>query len=114
MHALKAWGFGYLTRVSISTALYLMGSRMNTFFILKRYVLSSIHHLVETWQPPQSSRLLIYMDNDNTVAIFNTLRCLPKYNNILISAADVLIKEKLDLCVLHIPGELNYVTNTIS
>ena len=83
------------------------------FYFKALCVLSSIHHLVETRQPPQSSRLLIYTDNDNTVAIFNTLWCLPKYNNILISAADVLIKEKLDLHVLHIPGELNYIADAI-
>jgi hypothetical protein len=84
------------------------------FYFEALCVISAIHHLVETRQPPQSSRLLIYTDNDNTVAIFNTLRCLPKYNNILISAADILIKESLDLRVLHIAGELNYVADAIS
>ena len=46
------------------------------FYFKVLCVLSSIHHLVEAWQPLQSSHLLIYMDNDNTVAIFSTLWCL--------------------------------------
>ena len=84
------------------------------FYFEALCVLSAIHHLNNTYLPPQSSRLLIYTDNDNTVAIFNTLRCLPRYNDILISAADTLIKGSLNLRVLHIPGELNHVADAIS
>jgi len=56
---------------------------------------------------------LIYTDNDNTVMIFNTMCCLPWYNSILISAADVLMKGNLHLHDLHIPGEQNYVADAI-
>jgi len=84
------------------------------FYFEALCVLSAIHHISDVCQPPQFSRLLIYTDNDNTVAIFNTLRCLPRYNDILISAADNLIKKNINLRVLHILGELNYVTDAIS
>ena len=84
------------------------------FYFEALCVLSALHHLVNTSHPQQSSRILIYTDNDNTVAIFNTLRCLPRYNNILISAADTLIRKNLHLRVLHIAGELNYVADAIS
>ena len=47
------------------------------FYFEALCVLSALHHLVNTSQPQQSSHVLIYADNDNTVAIFNTLRCLP-------------------------------------
>jgi len=82
--------------------------------VLALCVLSAIHHISNVCQPPQFSCLLIYTDNDNTVTIFNTLWCLPQYNDILISAANNLIKGNLNLCILHIPGELNYVADAIS
>lgn len=84
------------------------------FYFEALCVLSALHHLIDTYSPPPHSRLLIYTDNDNTVAIFNTLRCLPRYNDILIYAADALIMKNLYLRVLHIPGELNFVADAIS
>ena len=84
------------------------------FYFVALCVLSAIHHISNIHQPPQFSCLLIYTDNDNTVTIFNTLQCLPQYNNILISTADTLIKGNLNLHILHIPGELNYVADAIS
>jgi hypothetical protein len=77
-------------------------------------VLLAIHHLIDTQEPLQSSHLFIYTNNNNTVTIFNTLHCLPHYNNILIDAADTLIHNHLNLCVLHIDGELNFVADAIS
>ena len=84
------------------------------FYFEALCVLSALHHIIDLQHPPQSSRILIYTDNDNTVAIFNTLRCLPRYNSILISAVDALIAGSLHLRVAHIAGELNYVADAIS
>jgi hypothetical protein len=84
------------------------------FYFEALCILSALHHIIEMHNPQPLSRILIYMDNDNTVAIFNTLQCLPHYNSILISAADALINEKLSLRVLHIPGDLNFVADAIS
>jgi len=36
-------------------------------------MLSAIHHLSDVCQPPQFSHLLIYTDNNNTIAISSTL-----------------------------------------
>ena len=77
-------------------------------------VLSAIHHVTDFLNAPPASKILIYTDNDNTVSIFNTLRCLPHYNPILIDAADVCITSSIHLRVVHIPGELNSVADAIS
>ena len=84
------------------------------FYFEALCVLSALHHIIDLQHPPQSSRILIYTDNNNTVAIFNTLCCLPRYNSILISAVDALIAGSLHLRVAHIAGELNYVADAIS
>jgi len=84
------------------------------FYFEALCILSALYHVINVYHPQQSSCILIYTDNDNTVAIFSTLHCLPHYNNILVSAADALIKEDLHLQVLHIAGELNHVTDAIS
>ena len=83
------------------------------FYFEALCVLSAIHHVVDLLCVPPSSRILIYTDNDNTVAIFNTLRCLPRYNPILIDAATVSMASGILLRVLHIPGDLNYVADAI-
>lgn len=77
-------------------------------------VLSAIHYVTDFLCVPPTSKILIYTDNDNTVAIFNKLWCLPHYNPILIDAADICITTNIHLQVLHIPGELNKVADAIS
>ena len=77
-------------------------------------VLSAICHITDVLHMPPMARVLIYTDNDNTVTIFNTLRCLPHYNPILINAAAACISSNIQLRVLHIPGHLNCVANVIS
>jgi len=84
------------------------------FYFEALCVLAALHHIIDSQLPPPSSHILIYTDNDNTVTIFNTMHCLPQYNSILISAADVLMNGNLHLRVLHIPGEQNYVADAIS
>ena len=77
-------------------------------------VLSAIHDVTETLCAPPTSKILIYTDNNNTVAIFNTLQCLPHYNLILTNAANICMMTNIHLRVLHIPGELNTVADAIS
>jgi hypothetical protein len=84
------------------------------FYFEALCVLSALHHVTDFLCVPPASRIVIYTDNDNTVAIFNTLRCLPHYNPILIDAADISIISSIHLRVLHIPGDLNYVADAIS
>ena len=77
-------------------------------------ILSAIHYVTDSLCVPPTSKILIYTDNNNTVAIFNTLRCLPHYNPILIDTADICITTNIHLRILHIPGELNIVADAIS
>jgi len=84
------------------------------FYFEALCVLSAIRHVTDVLCMPPMAQVLIYTDNDNTVAIFNTLRCLPHYNPILINAADACISSNIQLRVLHIPGHLNCVADTIS
>ena len=51
---------------------------------------------------PKNSKILIYMDNMNTVDIFRSLHCLPAYNHLLRHAVDILLKNDYSLCVLQI------------
>jgi hypothetical protein len=65
-------------------------------------------------QAPRGSKILIYTDNQNTVDIFRTLRCLPVYNRLLKHAVDILIRYDYSLRVLHVPGESNKVADALS
>ncbi|KAJ7436188.1 hypothetical protein B0H11DRAFT_1755110 [Mycena galericulata] len=59
-------------------------------------------------------RVTIFTDNQNTVNIFNSLSATPNYNLLLRTAVDDLIKYNVDLRVLHVKGEDNYVADAIS
>ena len=62
-------------------------------------------------------KLVIYTDNLNTVQMFNSLSSLPQYNNILKSAVNHLLSDlenPIQLCVLHVPGNLNTVADALS
>ena len=114
MCAWMVWVFGCLTNASASIHLYLKTRQTSRSSTLKLSVLSAIHHATDFLHVPPLSQILIYTDNNNTVANFNTLRCLPQYNPILIDAADISIASGIHLRVLHIPGDLNYVADVIS
>ncbi|KAJ7444389.1 hypothetical protein B0H11DRAFT_1747588 [Mycena galericulata] len=59
-------------------------------------------------------RVTIFTDNQNTVNIFNSLCATPRYNLLLPTAVDDLIKYNVDLRVLHVKGEDNFVADAIS
>ena len=61
-----------------------------------------------------NSRVVIYTDNLNTVQMFNSLACLPDYNQLLRQSVDILLTHGFDLRVLHVPGEQNTVTDALS
>ncbi|KAF9022426.1 hypothetical protein BDZ89DRAFT_956632 [Hymenopellis radicata] len=60
------------------------------------------------------ARLTIFTDNSNTVNIFDTLRALPEYNDILLTAVDIRTRSNIDLRVLHVPREHNTVADALS
>jgi hypothetical protein len=59
-------------------------------------------------------RLTIYTDNMNTVQIFSSLAAEPAYNILLKAAVDLLLKYRVDLRVLHIPGDDNTIADALS
>ena len=63
---------------------------------------------------PYASRILIYTDNQNTVDIFNSLRCTPEYNPILKASIDITLAHEHDLRILHVPGVENGVADALS
>jgi hypothetical protein len=82
------------------------------FFFEALAVCSAVHALHNMPNPP--SRMLIYSDNTNAVAMFNSLRAHPPYNSILLSAVDVLLQYEVDLRVEHVPGCDNGVADALS
>jgi hypothetical protein len=75
-------------------------------------VLSVLHDAQTRF--PSGSKIVIYTDNFSTVAMFNSLRCLPEYNCILKVAVDILIGSDILLRVLHIAGLNNDVADALS
>ncbi|KAJ6514329.1 hypothetical protein C8R47DRAFT_1190483 [Mycena vitilis] len=85
---------------------------LKIFFYEALCVCAAVHHSATIL--PRGSRVTIYTDSSNTVDIFNSLRALPAYNDILKSAIDVQLEHKLELRVLHVAGKLNTVADAIS
>jgi hypothetical protein len=62
----------------------------------------------------RGAKVVIYTDNLNTVQMFNSLACLPAYNQLLRHSVDILLATDIDLRVLHVPGEHNSVADALS
>jgi len=62
----------------------------------------------------QSSRLVVYTDNLNTVDIWHSLKASAPYNSALMIALDCIIPNKIDTRVLHVPGIDNTVADALS
>lgn len=86
--------------------------RDTIFFHEALAVCSAVHAVTNMHEPP--SKLLIFTDNQNTVAMFDSLRAKPAYNSLLLSAIDVLIEYGVDLRVEHIPGHHNVIADALS
>ncbi|KAF7360389.1 DNA/RNA polymerase [Mycena venus] len=87
-------------------------AELKIFFYEALCVCSALHQAASLL--PNGSRITIYTDSTNTVAIFGSLKALPAYNDILKSSVDVLIARDLDLRVLHVPGEHNSLADALS
>jgi hypothetical protein len=84
----------------------------DVIFFFEALAVCSAIHLSRNFV--RTSRLIIYTDNSNTFDIFNSLRALPPYNCILISAMNVLMDNDLDLRVFLIPGKDNIIADPLS
>ena len=63
-------------------------------------------------EPPHA--MLVYTDNANTVAMFDSLRAKPVYNPILMSTVNILLHFDVDLRVAHVPGNHNIIADALS
>ncbi|KIL54272.1 hypothetical protein M378DRAFT_92882 [Amanita muscaria Koide BX008] len=62
-----------------------------------------------------TGNIVIFTDNENTVALFNRLHSsIPVYNPFLISAVDILLLGCFRIQVVTIPGEENIVADALS
>ena len=76
--------------------------------------LSALYWLTSHSPLPVNFCVVIFSDNANTIAMFNTLCMQPEYNSLLTTAVDLLLSHHLQLHVFHIPGVENTVTDALS
>jgi hypothetical protein len=110
MPAQREWVFGYQTRLTVFTVLLPQG--LLIYYIEALCVLAALSHCCPSLSPNQ--KLLLYTDNTNVVDIFSSLCCHPKFNTIIKHTITTRVKSKINLQVLHIPGEMNSVADAIS
>ncbi|KAJ3567810.1 hypothetical protein NP233_g6124 [Leucocoprinus birnbaumii] len=60
------------------------------------------------------SRIVMFTDNTNVQAMFNSLGVKPLYNTMVKNAVDNLIATKCQLWVMYVPGEDNQVADALS
>jgi hypothetical protein len=89
-----------------------LASEKHIFFFEALAVCSAFHSVTSLIESPH--RLVIYSDNTNTVDIFNSLRASAPYNQLLISAMNVVLDHNIDFRVLHVRGIDNPIADAIS
>ena len=85
----------------------------DTIFYYKALAVVSIVEAV-THLPSVPSRLPVFSDSENTVAIFHSLRCKPPYNDLLKFTVSLLLQHHISLCVVHILGVDNIMADSLS
>ena len=84
------------------------------FFHEALAVCSVFHHFVAASFHSVTHRLVIYTDSSNTVDIFSSLRAIAPYNQLLISAMNVVLDHQIDFRVLHVRGVDNPIADALS
>ncbi|KAL6309119.1 hypothetical protein BKA93DRAFT_815012 [Sparassis latifolia] len=74
---------------------------------------SAVHYVAYNVNYPVK-RLVVFSDNTNTVALFNTFHALLAYNLIIKSVVNALLAEDLQLRVGHISGKENIIADALS
>lgn len=110
---LQGMGFWFPGQFSGYYALVPANPPVDLIFFYEAFCVACALHEASRW-PDHPMRLIIYTNNSNTVAIFNSLHALPEYNPILKFAVDVLLRTHHQLRVLHVPGDENVVADSIS
>lgn len=82
------------------------------FFLEALTVASAFSFIVASARHPL--KIIIYINNSNMVAMFNSMHTLPRYNKLLKHVVDYIIEGDHDLKVRFIPGEQNHITDLVS
>jgi hypothetical protein len=82
------------------------------FYLEALCVLNALIHASHMSQG--RSKVLLYTDNQNSVDIFASLRCLPPFNSLIKHSVEIRIDSDIDLRVLHVPGAENQVADALS
>jgi hypothetical protein len=85
----------------------------DSIFFFEALAVVSVVEMV-THLPSVPARLLVFSDNTNTVDIFNSLRSLPPYNELLKFTVSLLITYNISLRVVYIPGVDNIIADSLS
>lgn len=89
-----------------------MGEQGTIFFLEALCVLSALCWAVHL--DPRPHRLLIYTDSMNTADMFATLRAESGYNDILMTAVEILLDTHISLRVFHVAGSDNVIADALS
>jgi hypothetical protein len=90
------------------------GAASENIFFFEALAVCSVFHFAEFSLPASPRRLVIYSDNTNSVNIFNSLCAIAPYNQLLISAMNIVLDHKIDYRVLHVRGLDNPIADTVS
>ncbi|THU77396.1 hypothetical protein K435DRAFT_558026, partial [Dendrothele bispora CBS 962.96] len=103
-------------KLGLSFPLPVSASKFPIFYWEALCVYSALKLAVDHAQLLSSKlrRMVIFTDSKNTVDIFDSLRAAPSYNNILKWSVDILLDSKVELRVVHIPGEQNVIADALS
>lgn len=88
-----AGNIGFLHPIDSTTA------SPGIFYYEALTIVSAIYWAVHNLPICPGSQLAVYTNNTNTVDMFNSLRCQPLYNHLLITIVELLIKFKIQLWV---------------
>ena len=58
--------------------------------------------------------LTVHTNSHNTIDIWNSLKALKIYNDLLCTAIDSMIRNSLNVCILHVPGSGNLIADALS
>ncbi|KAJ2932592.1 hypothetical protein H1R20_g4498, partial [Candolleomyces eurysporus] len=97
---------GYYSPVPASTP------SCHIFYFEALCALSALIHA--TSHNPSASRIVIFSDSTNTVDMFSSLCADQTFNHLLLMASDIVLKNDVDLRVLHITGRDNVIADAIS
>jgi hypothetical protein len=86
--------------------------RDTIFYFEALAVVSVVEKVASLFSTP--TRLLVFSDNTNTVNIFDSLRALPPYNDLLKLTVSLLLKLDISLRLVHISGVDNVVADALS